>query len=217
MIALAAALWLPGGQPPEKYDNLPWQIEVSGDGYSTVFGITLGKSTLGEVEQLLQEQPKISLFATDDGDRVVEAYFNTVTISGFKAKMVATLGFNEEQLQELYDQGERIATLAMGKRKVTLSDANLAKARNTVVVALTYLPRTNLDESTVIKRFGEPAEKILEADEKTEHWFYPDKGLDVVMSAQEREVLQYVAPNDFDRLRKPLEKMNRTDIRQSSP
>ncbi|WP_456415389.1 hypothetical protein [Thiolapillus sp.] len=213
-LALIAALWLPGGQPPEEYKRLPWQIEVSDDGYSSVFGITLGKSTLGEVEQQLQEQPQISLFATDDGVRVVEAYFNTVNINGFKAKMVATLGFDEAQLQELYDQGERISTLAMGKRKVSLSSANLAKARNTVVVALTYLPRTNLDAATVIKRFGEPAEKILEADKKTEHWLYPDKGLDVVMSVEEREVLQYVAPNDFDRLRKPLEKMNLTDTSQ---
>ncbi|WP_456379080.1 hypothetical protein [Thiolapillus sp.] len=217
VIALAVALWLPGGQPPEEYKNLPWQVEVSSDGYSTVFGITLGKSTLGEVEQLLQEQPHINLFATDDGDRVVEAYFNTVNISGFKAKMVATLGFNEEQLQKLYDQGERISTLAMGKRKVTLSGADLAKARNTMVVALTYLPRTNLDESTVTKRFGEPAEKIMEADKKTEHWLYPDIGLDVVMSAEEREVLQYVAPNDFERLRKPLEKMNPATTGQPSP
>ncbi len=214
IIALIAALWLPGGQPPEEYKNLPWQIEVTGDGYSKVFGITLGQSTLGEAEQQFQEPSEISLFATDDGERVVEAYFNTVTLNGFKAKMVATLGFNDEQLQELYDQGERIATLAMGKRKITLSDTNLERARNTPVVALTYLPRINLDDATVIKRFGEPARKVAEADGKVVHWLYPDKGLDVVMYAEAKEVLQYVAPKDFDRLRHPLEEAGQ---QQSSP
>lgn len=214
IIALIAALWLPGGQPPEEYKNLPWQIEVTGDGHSKVFGITLGQSTLGEVEQQFQEPSEISLFATDDGERVVEAYFNTVILNGFKAKMVATLGFNDEQLQELYDQGERIATLAMGKRKITLSDTNLERARNTPVVALTYLPRINLDDATVVKRFGEPARKVAEADGKVVHWLYPDKGLDVVMYAEAKEVLQYVAPNDFDRLRNPLEEASQQQSSQ---
>ncbi|WP_419604529.1 hypothetical protein [Thiolapillus sp.] len=205
IIALAAALWLPGGQPPEEYKNLPWQIEVTPDGLSQVFGVTLGKSTLSDVENQFQEPTEISLFATDAGERVVEAYFNTVTLNGFKAKIVVTLGFSGEELQGMYDRGERISSLAQGKRKVTLSGNDLAQAKQTPVVALTYLPRIDLAESTVIKRFGEPAEKRMEADGKVEHWLYPDKGLDVVMYAEAREVLQYVAPRDFDRLRKPLQ------------
>ncbi|HDK38533.1 MAG TPA: hypothetical protein ENG92_05910, partial [Thiolapillus brandeum] len=99
IVALIAALWLPGGQPPEEYKFLPWQIEVTDDGYSSVFGITLGKSTLAEVEQQFQEPAEISLFATDDGDRVVEAYFNSVSLSGFRAKIVAILGFSDEELR----------------------------------------------------------------------------------------------------------------------
>ncbi|HID45584.1 MAG TPA: hypothetical protein EYP34_07505 [Chromatiaceae bacterium] len=205
VIALVAALWLPGGQPPEEYKYLPWQIEVTPDGLSQVFGITLGKSTLDEVENHFQEPAEVSLFATDDGKRMVEAFFNTVTMSGFKAKVVATLGFSNEELQGMFDRGERISTLAQGKRKVMLSGDDLVRARNTPVVALTYLPRTDLAKSTVIKRFGEPAEKIMEADGKVEHWLYPDKGLDVVMDAEAREVLQYVAPKDFERLRRPLQ------------
>jgi hypothetical protein len=216
LVALIAALWLPGGQPPEEYKNLPWQIEVDGEGYSRVFGITLGKSPLHDVEQQFQEQSEISLFATDSGNMAVEAYFNTITLNGFKAKMVATLGFDQEQLQSMYDQGERIATLAMGKRKVTLSDDNLALARQTRVVSLTYLPRINLSEATVEKRFGIPAEKIQEEGGKVEHWLYPDKGLDVVMYAEAREVLQYVAPNDFSRLRMPLNEMAPPDTASSS-
>lgn len=211
VIALIAALWLPGGQPPEEYKYLPWQIEVTGDGYSRVFGITLGKSTLDEVEQQLQEPAEITLFSIDNGERAVEAYFKTVTLSGFRAKIVATLGFSDEALQGMYDRGERIASLAQGKRKITLSDVDLAIARNTAVVALTYLPRTDLNESTVIKRFGEPAEKIAEPDSGVEHWLYPDKGLDVVMHAEAREVLQYVAPKDFERLRIPLKNAGKSE------
>ena len=217
IIALVAALWLPGGQPPEEYKNLPWQIEVDGEGYSQVFGITLGKSTLHDVEQQFQEQSEISLFVSDNKDMIVEAYFNTITLNGFKAKMVATLDFTPEQLQSMYDQGERIETLAMGKRKVRLSDDNLALARNTKVIALTYLPRINISKETVEKRFGMPEIIIPESDADAEHWLYPDKGLDVVIYAEAKEVLQYVAPKNFSRLRKPLDDMTHSDTSSSTP
>ncbi len=195
---------LPGGPPPEPPRHLPWQIEVLPDGSSRVFGITLGKTTLGQLESLLQEEAEVSLFATDDGKKVVEAYFNHVILDGLKAKMVATLGFDQERLQGLFDRGARIATLAQGKRKVTLSGPDLALARNTPVVAITYLPAIDLDEQTVRHRFGAPAEKIPEEAGDVVHWLYPDKGLDVAMSREAREVLQYVPPKEFERLAVPL-------------
>ncbi len=206
LVAIVAALFLPGGQPPEPYENLPWQIEVLDDGHSRVFGIVLGRSTLGEVEQHLQEPAEVSLFAVDGGERVVEAYFNTVMLNGFKARIVATLGFSATELQQLYDRGERIATLAQGKRKITLSSDDLALARTKPVVTLTYLPRTDLSEQVVEKRFGTPAEKIAEANGLIEHWLYPGKGLDIVMDKNGKEILQYVAPKDFVRLRQPLDR-----------
>ena len=204
LLLIGAALFLPGGQPPEEYRNLPWQIETFDDGSSQVFGVHLGSSTLDQVEQQFQEPSEVSMFATDEGERVVEAYFNSVTLSGLKAKIVATLGFSNAQLQEMYERGERISTLAEGKRKITLSGDDLQKARATTVVALTYLPRTDLEESVVIKRFGPPAEKITETGGKKQHWLYPDKGLDVVLDKEAKDVLQYVPPRDFEQLRQPL-------------
>ncbi|WP_457674504.1 hypothetical protein, partial [Thiolapillus sp.] len=168
------------------------------------------KTTLEEMEQQFQEPAAVSLFAPDAGERVVEAYFNTVTLSGFKARVVATLGFSPEQLQAIYDRGERISTLAQGKRKITLSDSDLRQAKRTPVVALTYLPRINLEEAVVIKRFGMPEQRIMEPGGKKTHWLYPDKGLDVVMDSEAREILQYVAPRDFEQLRAPL-------LKQESP
>ncbi|BAO44589.1 hypothetical protein [Thiolapillus brandeum] len=204
LLLIVAALLIPAGQPPEEYRNLPWQIEVMDDGSSRVFGVHLGASTLDQVEQQFQEPSEVSMFATDDGERVVEAFFNSVTLSGLKSKIVATLGFSDAQLQAMFDRGERISTLAQGKRKISLSGQDMQLTRMTPVVALTYLPRVNLQESVVIKRFGQPAEKIAEAGGQKEHWLYPDKGLDVVMDKNAKEVLQYVAPRDFEQLRRPL-------------
>ncbi|WP_456373597.1 hypothetical protein [Thiolapillus sp.] len=204
LLLIVAALFIPVGQPPEEYENLPWLIEVFDDGSSKVFGVHLGESTLDQVEQQFQEPAEVSMFATDAGERAVEAFFNSVTLSGLKAKVVATLDFSETELQAMYDRGERISTLAEGKRKISLSGADMQTTRHTPVVALTYLPRVDLEESVVVKRFGEPAEKIVETGGRKEHWLYPDKGLDVVMDKEAKEVLQYVSPRDFQQLRRPL-------------
>ncbi len=206
IVAVIIGVLLPGGPPPEPPRNLPWQIEVLPDGSSRVFGIVLGKTTLGQMEALLQKQAELSLFATDDGKKVVEAYFHNVVLNGLKAKMVATLGFDQQQLQGIFDRGARIATLAQGKRKVTLSDPDLLLARNTPVIAITYLPAIDLDEETVERRFGPPAEKIPEKEGKVVHWLYPDKGLDIAIGKETKEVLQYVSPKEFRRLVEPLRK-----------
>ena len=39
------------------------------------------------------------------------------------------------------------------------------------------------------------------------HLLYPDKGLDVVVDGNGKELLQYVAPRDFAELREPLNKL----------
>ncbi len=206
LLAVVVGVLLPGGPPPEPPRHLPWQIEALPDGSSRVFDVTLGKTTLGEMESLLRQEAEVSLFATDEGKRVVEAYFHNVVLNGLKAKMVATLGFDRGQLQGLFDRGARIATLAQGKRKVTLSDPDLVLARNTPVVAITYLPAIDLDEQTVLRRFGSPAERVPEGSGDVVHWLYPDKGLDIAMSEEAKEVLQYVPPREFERLVTPLRK-----------
>jgi hypothetical protein len=42
--------------------------------------------------------------------------------------------------------------------------------------------------------------------EKRVHLLYPEKGLDVVVDSDGKELLQYVAPRNFAELREPLHK-----------
>lgn len=60
---------------------------------------------------------------------------------------------------------------------------------------MTFIPSINLDEEVIRTRFGEP-------DQRTElegvvHFLYPEKGLDVVIIEEGKEVIQYVVPRDF--------------------
>jgi hypothetical protein len=208
VVAVAVAVLLPSGPAPEPPHDLPWQIEALPNGDSRVFGIELGRTPLGELETHLKEPAEIGLFVSGAGKRTVEAYFNSVVLSGLKARIVATLDFDRQALQRLFDHGVRIETLAVGRRKVTLSDDDLPLVYRTSVVALTYLPRVDLDPEVLRRRFGEPAERIAEPGGKIEHWLYPAKGLDVVVNQEGKDLLQYVPPRRFEQLRAPLRRLS---------
>jgi hypothetical protein len=174
------------------------------DGGSRVLGIELGRTTLGEAELAFGEPAEVSLFATDKGDKVVEAYFDSVDISGIRARIVVVMALSGEQIEGMYERGVRVANMGGGRRKVTLADADMAALKRSAVGSMTYIPRANLDAALVEKRFGQPAERIAEAEGMTEHWLYPEKGLDIALNPEAKEVLQYVRPEHFERIRAPL-------------
>ncbi len=191
------------GNKGEQSDYLPWNITPTPDGSITVFGLTLGKSTLRETENRVQEHAEVSLFKQNDGQKKLEAYFDTTAVAGFRAKMVVEIMISDEMIEQYFNRGIRIAKTGGDKHKVTLNAQDLAEVYNTPIASLTYLPRMNLTPELIEKRFGVPAQKIEER-EGVVHWLYPEKGLDVLFSEEEKDVLQYLPPRDFQRLMKPL-------------
>ena len=203
LLAIAIAIMIPG-RPPEPRVNLPWQIERISDSSIRIFGLTLGQSTLYDAEQAFQEESVVTLFSKDEGVQVVEGFFKKITLSGLKAKIVVGLDYSPEELREVFDRGARIATLGSGQRKVTLSTDDIRDAMQRPIVTLTYLPSISLDDTLVQQRFGAPAQKIKEKDSDITHWLYPDKGLDIALSEEGKDVLQYTTPDRFHQLTAPL-------------
>ena len=65
-------------------------------------------------------------------------------------------------------------------------------------------PTVLLDEDLLHKRFGEPAQRIREAENNTTHWLYPERGLDIALNDEGQAVMQYVSPKAFSKLMAPL-------------
>ena len=203
-IALVLALLASAYYGNRPNIGFPWQIEVLPDGSTRVFQVHLGSTTLEQMEQLFEESAETTLFDPKDEPPVVEAYFNDLFIGGLKAKMVASFNLSEAQTQAIYDRGVRISTLGSGTRKVTLAAEDLQFIKQQPVYALTYLPSINLEAELLEKRFGEPAQKITDTASGGVHWLYPQLGVDVVLSDDAKEVVQYVRPKDFSTLQQPL-------------
>lgn len=186
-----------------KEDIYPWQITIQADGKSRVFGITLGESTLNDASEKFSREYKMGLFETTNQPLSLEAYFNEVTMGGLSGKYVMTLEATQEELESLLQNAVKRKVLESGAKRYSLKAETTAVLAQKRITSLSYIPYINLDEEIIIKRFGEPAERIV-VDEKRQHLLYPELGLDLLLDEEAKELLQYVTPAEFEQLRQPL-------------
>ena len=204
VIAFAVApLLRPPDSSLQPVGPLPWQIEVLADGSTRVFGLTLGKDTLGDARAKLGEDMELAIVARGDETGSLEMYYGHYKVGPFGGKLVLVGAVNESTLLALRQRAGRAKYLDSGARKYHLRTQDLAQAYNTLIQSITFIPAVNLDEDIARKRFGPPAETV-QVNAHTRHLLYPAKGLDIMINDGHRDVLQYVAPRDFDRLRAPL-------------
>ena len=201
--AVAITLLLPSGRPPDEDPRLPWKITVQADGYSSVFGITLGKTTLAEAQRTLEMEAKINLFVSPTESYSVEGYFERLYLSGIKADMVVVMDISHSDAAMLFRRGLRVSKLGSGTRKISLAPEDRSAVLHLPIGHITYLPATDLDAELIKNLFGEPTHKQLETNGVT-HWFYPDKGLDIALNPNGKEVFQYVSPSQFGTLLAPF-------------
>lgn len=203
LVALTTLAWLLPEKGSNSGDTLPWRITHPTADTTHVLGVTLGSSTLVDAEQVYQEPSVVSLFKTTDGKMVVEAFFEEVKLNGLKAKIVMTIAVPAQDLQGMFERGLRMNATASGKR-ITLNTDDLATVRSKPISSLSYMPSVRLEEAVLSKRFGTPVERIRESKSGAVHWLYPQHGLDVALGGDEKPVLQYLSPKDFELLRAPL-------------
>ncbi len=206
LLALILPFFLPGAGKQEGIDpnsNLPWQITVDGQGGSSVFGLRPGVSTLGDVRQKLGDEIEVAIIAAPNEIGSLEAYYAQIPLGFVLARMVLTVDVSDEAISAMRERAVRAKHMESTTRRITLHPDDLAAADKLPIRAISVIPTVNLDEATIVQRFGEPGERIVLSDKRT-HLLYPKQGLDVVVDKDGKELLQYVAPQQFARLREPL-------------
>ncbi|MBL8429493.1 MAG: hypothetical protein JNJ95_06355 [Dechloromonas sp.] len=186
--------------------NLPWQIELDGQGGSSVFGLRPGVSTVGEVRQKLGNEIDLAIVAEPNETGAIEGYYAQVALGFVLAKVIVTVDAKKELVLEMRERALKAKHMESTTRKITLSQDDLVAIEKMPVKAISVIPSVQLDEVTVIQRFGAPGERLV-VSEKRVHLLYPDKGLDVVVDGNGKELMQYVAPRNFAELREPLSRL----------
>lgn len=207
LVALIVPFLIPGVAKREGVDpnsNLPWQIQLDDQGGSTVFGLRPGVSTLGEVRQKLGSELDVAIIAEPNEAGALEGYYTQVALGFVMARAIITLDATEQTIIALRERALKAKHMESTTRKITLHPDDLLAVDAMPIKAISIIPTVNLDEATVVQRFGQPGERVV-VSEKRVHLLYPDKGLDVIVDADGKELLQYVAPHRFALLREPLQ------------
>lgn len=206
LLALIVPFFIPGSGKQDGVDanaNLPWQIAVDGQGGSSVFGLQPGVSTLGDVRRKLGGEIEVAIIAAPNEIGSLEAYYAQVPLGFVLARMIVTVDASETAIYAMRERALKARHMESTTRRITLHPDDLAAADLLPIRAISVIPTVNLDEATIVQRFGEPGERIVVSDKRT-HLLYPKLGLDVVVDQDGKELLQYVAPRQFARLRDPL-------------
>jgi hypothetical protein len=202
IVALTLALfwWLAPAPDPalqQPRSDLPWQVQPLPDGSSRVFELQLGTATLQDAVSKFGPVEDMAVFAAQDGRYALEAYFGKVQFGPLSARVVTALDVPDAELEALVDRASEREGSPTGDWKFKLSAADRAAQGMRRLRAITYIPAYGgLEADFFRQRLGEPAAwKPLE--EGTVQWFYPERGLSLVLNAEGKEVLEYVAPRDF--------------------
>jgi hypothetical protein len=143
------------------------------------------------------------LFENPDGSVSLEVFFNEVTMGGLSGKFILTLQATDSQLKAFKQRAIKRKPMESGALRYRLAETDRRKLLEMPVSAISYIPYIDLDNELVRQRFGTPDEIIAITDDKL-HLLYPAKGLDLLLDEGGKELLQYVAPRDFSRLKRPL-------------
>ncbi|MGD2111857.1 MAG: hypothetical protein PVI50_00615 [Gammaproteobacteria bacterium] len=194
LLLAAGLLFLDGGEPRNDapVTGLPWQIERLPGGSTRVFGITLGQTTLEEAVGRLGKDVELAIIAAPQESGTLEAYYRHYAAGPVTGSLILVLDIAGEMLSGLRARGLRDS----GTRRYLLHPDDLPVAYAAKVKVITFLPTLNLDEAIARARFGTPAE-ILTADDRQQHWLYPDQGLVLLLDAQGRDLLQYLAQREY--------------------
>lgn len=212
LLALAILFWMKSGEqyPPRAVQGLPWQIEVLEDGGSRVFGLNLGRDTLGDALERLGPDMELAIIVAGEGPASLEMYYSRHVAGVLTGKLVLVGDLEAEVLAAMRERSGLPRYLDSGARKFHLREEDLPLAHAAPLKTLTFIPDARLDEEVALRRFGPPAE-TLRRDATTTHLLYPHLGLDLMLNEGYRDVLQYVPPRDFERLRTPLMEESRPD------
>ncbi len=193
----------PQADPPLA--NLPWQIETLAEGGSKVFGLVLAQSTLGEARQRFGNDMQLAVIASPGEPGALEAYYTHFTAGVLDGKLILVGLLDPAGVEQMRKRALKIELMNSSTRKYLLHPDDLNLAYHTPIGSITFMPDAHFSVDTAVKRFGEPEVRIR-SSEHVEHFLYPQKGLDLLLDAQGKEVLQYIAPRQFARLRDPLVK-----------
>jgi hypothetical protein len=205
---LAVAFALPlfhmlRGVAPAPADGLPWQVQRHGDAIE-IFGLRLPGSALSDAQLRWGDGLQLAVVSERGQPGALEAYVDRLEVGGVGGRLVLATGLSAAAVIRLRDNAVRSDALGATALRYALRSQDRPEALRSAITGLSFIPTAKLETAVLEQRFGVPVERLRLGGTQT-HWMYPALGLAIAMHSQGNDLLQYVAPAEFEsRLRAPL-------------
>lgn len=183
--------------PKVQLDYMPWEIDILQSGTSRAFGITLGKTTIQEANQIFANFAETRLLSQKSDTGVLKhrliARYNELTIGGLIAELQLDYKVAQNTLAEIYQSLNEASTTAntlASNQYHAIDKETEMNFLNTVVERITYIPSVDFGEEVIRQRFGQAAKETV-IDENTQRWSYPQLGLDIILQRNKPDEFIY--------------------------
>ena len=168
--------------------EMPWQSYKNAQQQTVVFGLTMNQSQLADALRLFGGEAEMALFQTKM-HQDLEVFFKNTKIGGFSGSVVIALhiGSNLAFIKKNITQSNKLPSLKGIKMLVNEYAKN--KLLNLKIKNFSFIPKANLTKKIIKNRFG-IATKMTKK-ESIEYWFYPKKGLKIILTPEKKTILEY--------------------------
>lgn len=193
---------------PIVVQQMPWQVEFSGDGHSQVLGLEIGRTTPSQASDVFEQRGELALFADKEGTLSAESFFSELTTGGLSGRVILTLMLEKSELEVMATRAVKRKVMDTGSIKYIPNREDRLRLLDLPIVSITYIPYIDLDMELIESRFG-VAEERAESPRGQIHLLYPSRGMEIIYDQRGKEVIQYVNRDDFSRLKAPLDEQSR--------
>ena len=195
MIGTAMMIAVIGQKPPVNDLNYqPWDVDHLESGSIRVFGLSLGKTTIQEANQIFASFADTQLITVTNDDNTqthhLLASYDELSIGGLLADIQLRYQLDQETLQLLYDSNQSSASAVDTRLESKIDITTEMSYLNTPIASISYIPSIDYDESTIRQHFGQPTEETQDSEDSL-IWFYPDLGLHIYIHTNKPDRFVY--------------------------
>jgi hypothetical protein len=173
-----------------KNKTMPWQSYINDKQQTVVFNLTMGESRLIDAARQFGTEIKASLFEDEKSSPELEVYFPSTKVGGISAKIILNLTLDDKIIEVLARNIDESMLMPSGVKNTTFYTIGEMAMSRLKIKSLTFIPRANLKEDVIKNLFGKPS-RIKLASEGVSYWYYPEKGLRIIVDNEQKEMLEF--------------------------
>ena len=180
-------------EPASNLDTMPWEVDQLDNGSLRVFGLTLGKTSIQEANQIFAIFGKTQ-FEVDTADNGLQTYqlitvYDELSFGGLVAKLKLGYQIEPKKLQMIYESLNSPPTKP-GVEFFPVDKSIELDYLNSAISSITYIPSIDYDLDTIRQNFGQASSENKINDE-LQLWHYQQMGLTIHIHSTELDEFVY--------------------------